>query len=62
MTAVVPTGPHGRIIERDINAALDKGATATIAAVEDFLAGYLDGCLLWTLDESFVLVQPCFFD
>ncbi|MBR4933682.1 MAG: 2-oxo acid dehydrogenase subunit E2, partial [Clostridia bacterium] len=39
MTAVVPTGPHGRIIERDINAALDKGATATIAAVEDFLAG-----------------------
>ena len=39
MTAVVPTGPHGRIIERDINAALDKGATATIGAVEDFLAG-----------------------
>ena len=39
MRAVVPTGPHGRIIERDINAALDKGATATIAAVEDFLAG-----------------------
>ena len=39
MTAVVPTGPHGRIIERDINAALDKGATATIAAVEDFLSG-----------------------
>ncbi len=39
MGAVVPTGPHGRIIERDINAALDKGATATISAVEDFLAG-----------------------
>ena len=39
MTAVVPTGPHGRIIERDINAALDKGAVSTISAVEDFLAG-----------------------
>ena len=39
MTAVVPTGPHGRIIERDINAALDKGALATVAAVEDFLKG-----------------------
>ncbi len=39
MTAVIPTGPHGRIIERDINAALDKGATATIGAVEDFLSG-----------------------
>ncbi len=39
MSAVVPTGPHGRIIERDINAALDKGCTATIASVEDFLAG-----------------------
>ena len=39
MSAVVPTGPHGRIIERDINAALDKGAVATVSAVEDFLAG-----------------------
>ena len=39
MTAVTPTGPHGRIIERDINAALDAGKTATVSAVEDFLAG-----------------------
>lgn len=39
MTKVVPTGPHGRIIERDINKALDEGYTATTEAVEDFLAG-----------------------
>ncbi len=39
MTKVVSTGPHGRIIERDINKALDAGYTATIAAVEAFLAG-----------------------
>lgn len=39
MTAVTASGPHGRIIERDINAALDRGAVATIAQVEDFLAG-----------------------
>lgn len=39
MTKVAPTGPHGRIIERDINAALDAGFVANIAAVEAFLAG-----------------------
>ena len=39
MTKVVPTGPNGRIIERDINAALDKGYKADIAAVEAFLRG-----------------------
>ena len=39
MASVVPTGPHGRIIERDINAALDKGAVSTVAQVEDFLKG-----------------------
>ena len=39
MTKVAPTGPHGRIIERDINAALDAGFTANVAAVEAFLAG-----------------------
>ena len=39
MTKVAPTGPHGRIIERDINAALDAGFVATTALVEDFLAG-----------------------
>ena len=39
MTKVAPTGPHGRIIERDINAALDAGFTANTAAVEAFLAG-----------------------
>ena len=39
MTKVAPTGPHGRIIERDINAALDAGFLAGTAAVEAFLAG-----------------------
>jgi len=39
MTKVTPTGPHGRIIERDIEIALDRGYKATVAAVEDFLAG-----------------------
>ena len=39
MTKVVPTGPHGRIIERDINKALDAGFVATTSLVEDFLAG-----------------------
>lgn len=39
MTAVTPSGPHGRIIERDINAALDAGHVATTSLVEDFLAG-----------------------
>ncbi len=40
MTRVVSTGPHGRIIERDINKALDAGFTATTEAVEAFLAGH----------------------
>ena len=40
MTKVVSTGPHGRIIERDINKALDAGFTATAEAVEAFLAGH----------------------
>ena len=39
MTKVAPSGPHGRIIERDINAALDAGFVANVAAVEAFLAG-----------------------
>ena len=39
MTKVVPTGPNGRIIERDINAALDAGYKAGTAAVEAFLRG-----------------------
>jgi len=39
MTKVVPSGPHGRIIERDINIALDAGFVANTAAVEAFLAG-----------------------
>ena len=39
LSETVPTGPHGRIIERDINAALDAGHVAGIAAVEAFLAG-----------------------
>lgn len=39
MSAVSPTGPHGRIIERDINTALDSSKRAGTQAVEDFLAG-----------------------
>lgn len=39
MTKVVSTGPHGRIIERDINKALDQGFVATTEKVELFLAG-----------------------
>lgn len=39
MTKVKSSGPNGRIIERDINAALDAGYKSTIAAVEDYLAG-----------------------
>lgn len=33
------TGPNGRIIERDVVAALDAGYTVPTAKVEDFLAG-----------------------
>lgn len=39
MTAVQPTGPHGRIIERDINKALDNGKVGTTDSVRDFLSG-----------------------
>ncbi len=39
MTRVSPTGPHGRIIQRDIDAALDSGYHGTVADVEAFLAG-----------------------
>lgn len=39
MTHVSPTGPHGRIIQRDIDAALDSGYHGTVADVEAFLAG-----------------------
>lgn len=39
LNKVVPTGPNGRIIERDINALLDAGNKTTVAAVEAFLRG-----------------------
>lgn len=39
MTRVSPTGPHGRIIQRDIDAALDSGYHGTVADVEAYLAG-----------------------
>ncbi len=42
MTKVVPTGPHGRIIERDINKALDEGFVATQEKVEKFLKGIVE--------------------
>ena len=39
LSKVVPTGPLGRIIERDVNALLDAGKTTTTEAVEAFLRG-----------------------
>lgn len=39
MTKIVPTGPHGRIIERDVNRVLDAGERLGTAAVEAFLRG-----------------------
>lgn len=39
MTMVTPTGPHGRIIERDITAALDAGYRKN----PDFVRAYLNG-------------------
>ena len=39
MAFVEPTGPHGRIIERDINSALDAGHLSTTDEVLDYLSG-----------------------
>lgn len=39
LTKVDPSGPNGRFIERDVNAALDKGFRTDIATVEAFLRG-----------------------
>ncbi len=36
---VVPTGPNGRIIERDVQALLDAGKTTAPATLADFFAG-----------------------
>ena len=41
LSKVVPTGPHGRIIERDVNKALDAGFTTTTDRIEAFLSGKL---------------------
>ena len=35
LSKAVPTGPMGRIIERDINSLLDKGLTNSAAAKEE---------------------------
>ena len=35
ISKAVPTGPNGRIIERDINTLLDKGLTLSAAAAEE---------------------------
>ena len=35
LSKAVPTGPNGRIIERDVNALLDKGLTIAAAAAEE---------------------------
>lgn len=39
LTAATASGPHGRIIERDVNAVLDAGARMNPADVESFLRG-----------------------
>ncbi len=39
LSKVAPTGPHGRIIERDVNKALDAGLITTTDKIEAFLAG-----------------------
>ena len=39
LSAAEATGPHGRIIERDVNKVLDAGLRAGTAAVEAFLRG-----------------------
>lgn len=39
LSKVAPTGPHGRIIERDVNKALDAGFTTTTDKIEAFLNG-----------------------
>ncbi len=39
LSKVAPTGPHGRIIERDVNKALDAGFITTTDKIEAFLAG-----------------------
>ncbi len=41
LSKVIPTGPHGRIIERDVNKALDAGFTTTSDRIEAFLVGTL---------------------
>ncbi len=41
LSKVVPTGPHGRIIERDVNKALDAGFTTSSDRIEAFLSGKL---------------------
>lgn len=41
MTKVTASGPHGRIIERDIEKALDLGFSGSVADVEAFLRGEL---------------------
>lgn len=44
LNKAVPTGPNGRIIERDINALLDAGNKITVAAVEAYLRGEKSEC------------------
>ena len=41
LSKVIPTGPHGRIIERDVNKALDAGFTTTTDRIEAFFSGKL---------------------
>ncbi len=60
MTRVSPTGPHGRIIQRDIDAALDSGYHGTVADVEAYLAdGYQNSTAVEVAQSTAVeAVQP----
>ncbi len=55
MTRVAATGPHGRIIQRDIDAALDSGYHSTVADVEAYLAGEYKGNTAVTVTQGTAL-------
>ncbi len=55
MSRVVPTGPHGRIIQRDIDAALDSGYHSTVADVETYLAGGYKSSTAMTVSQNTAL-------
>ncbi len=55
MSRVAPTGPHDRIIQRDIDTALDSGYHATVADVEAYLAGGYKNSTAVTVSQNTAL-------